>query len=163
MTIAREVRDRYTAGDNWRVDRLLAATSGTQGNEHSTPTTWRRYSAPSSPTGVAISPEGVSRGREELASCLEEFWEAFPDVQAVVVESFDIEDSTVGELLIVGTHRGPYTMPDGQVIPATGRPIRLRCCYVCTIEDDLVASLRLYFDQLELLTQLSCSTTFHHG
>ncbi|MFI9592650.1 ester cyclase [Nonomuraea sp. NPDC052265] len=142
MTVAREVRDRYTAAFNAHDMKALLRTV--------------------SPDGVAISPEGVSQGREELASYLKEFWEAFPDVQAVVVESFEVEDSTVDEFLFVGTHKGPYAMPDGQVIPATGRPIRLRCCYVCTIENGFIASLRLYFDQLELLSQLSCSTTFRH-
>ncbi|MEV7007489.1 ester cyclase [Streptosporangium sp. NPDC051022] len=135
MTDAREVRDGYTAAFNLHdMDALLRTVS---------------------PAGVTVSPEGLSQGHEELASYLEEFWEAFPDIRAVVVESFDVgDDVTVDEVVMVGTHKGPYLLPDGQVIPATGRPVSLRCCYVCTIENRLIVSLRLYFDQAELFAQL---------
>ncbi|WP_326640882.1 ester cyclase [Streptosporangium sp. NBC_01755] len=134
MTDAREVRDRYTAAFNAHdMDALLRTVS---------------------PIGVTVSPEGLSQGHEELASYLEQFWEAFPDVRAVVVESFDVEDVTIDELLMVGTHMGPYMLPDGQVITATGRSVSIRCCYICTIENRLIVSLRLYFDQSELRAQL---------
>ncbi|MEV8631377.1 ester cyclase [Streptosporangium sp. NPDC051023] len=134
MTDARKVRDRYNAAFNLHdLDALLRTVS---------------------PAGVTVSPEGLSQGHEELASYLEEFWEAFPDIHTVVVESFDVGDVAIDELVMVGTHKGPYMLPDGQVIEATGRPVALRCCYVCTIENGLIVSLRLYFDQSELRAQL---------
>ncbi|GAA0825668.1 ester cyclase [Streptosporangium amethystogenes subsp. fukuiense] len=134
MTDARKVRDRYTAAFNAHdIDALLRTVS---------------------PIGVTVSPEGLSQGHEELASYLEQFWEAFPDVHAVIMESFDVGDVAIDELLMVGTHTGPYMLPDGQVITASGRPISLRCCYICTIENGLIVSLRLYFDQSELRAQL---------
>ncbi|MEV4382576.1 ester cyclase [Streptosporangium sp. NPDC049644] len=134
MTDARKVRNRYTAAFNAHdMDALLRTVS---------------------PIGVTVSPEGLSQGHEELASYLEQFWEAFPDVHAVIMESFDVDDVAIDELLMVGTHTGPYTLPDGRVITATGRPVSVRCCYVCTIENGLIVSLRLYFDQSELRAQL---------
>ncbi|WP_214409412.1 ester cyclase [Sphaerisporangium fuscum] len=138
MTDARAIRDRYTAAFNAHDMHELLRTV--------------------SPTGVTVSPEGVSQGREELASYIGEFWEAFPDVRAVIVESYDAGDVTIDELLMVGTHQGPYTMPDGRIIPPTGRPLSLRGCYICTVENGLIESLRLYFDQLQLLTQLGHPT-----
>ncbi|TQS29297.1 ester cyclase [Microbispora sp. KK1-11] len=89
-----------------------------------------------------------------MGSYLREFWAAFPDVNTVVLESFDVDDMTADELVLIGTHTGPYLGPSGKVIPPTGRPLHLRCCYVCAIENGLIVSLRLYFDQLELLAQL---------
>lgn len=134
MTDAREVRDKYTTAFNEHdIDALLRTVS---------------------PIGVTVTPEGLSQGTEELASYLEQFWEAFPDIRAVVMESFDVDDVTVDELVMVGTHKGPYALPDGQVVTATGRPVSIRCCYVCTIENGLIMSLRLYFDQSELRAQL---------
>ncbi|WP_406315926.1 ester cyclase [Streptosporangium sp. NBC_01639] len=134
MTDAREVRDKYTAAFNEHdIDALLRTVS---------------------PIGVTVTPEGLSQGTEELASYLEQFWEAFPDIRAVVMESFDVDDVTIDELVMVGTHKGPYVLPDGQVITATGRPVSIRCCYVCTIENGFIMSLRLYFDQSELRAQL---------
>ncbi|MDP9862042.1 MULTISPECIES: ester cyclase [Streptosporangium] len=137
MTDARQVRDGYTAAFNDHdLDALLRTVS---------------------PTGVTVSPEGLSQGREELASYLEQFWEAFPDVRAVVTESFDVGDAAIDELLMVGTHKGPYVLPDGREIAATGRSVSLRCCYVCVVEDGLIVSLRLYYDQSELHAQLGIS------
>lgn len=134
MTEAREVRDKYTAAFNAHDTQALLRTV--------------------SPAGVTVSPEGVSQGHEELASYLEQFWEAFPDIRALVVETFDVDGVAIDELLMMGTHKGPYTLPDGKVIAATGRPVSLRCCYVCTVENGLIVSLRLYYDQLELHAQL---------
>ncbi|MEV4459730.1 ester cyclase [Microbispora sp. NPDC049633] len=142
MTAARDVRDRYTAAfDAHDVEALLRTVN---------------------PAVVTVSPEGVTQGRDELAAYLEQFWEAFPDVRTVITETFDVGDTTFDELLMVGTHTGPYTLPDGEVISGTNRRIAVRSCYICTVENDLVVSLRVYFDQLELLTQLRGSTGLPH-
>ncbi|MEU6409008.1 ester cyclase [Microbispora sp. NPDC046933] len=134
MGEARQVRDRYNAAFNAHdMDALLGTVS---------------------PDGAFLTPEGMAEGREQLRSYLEEFWAAFPDLHTVVLESFDVGDMTVDELVLIGTHKGPYMAPGGRVVPPTDRPLYLRCCYVCTIENGLIVSLRLYFDQLELLSQL---------
>lgn len=134
MGEARRVRDRYNEAFNAHdIDALLGTVS---------------------PDGTFLTPEGVAEGREELGSYLEEFWAAFPDVHTVLLESLDIDDTTVDELVLIGTHKGLYLGPAGRVIPPTGRPLNLRCCYICAIENGFIVSMRLYFDQLELLSQL---------
>ncbi|GII66744.1 hypothetical protein Skr01_68290 [Sphaerisporangium krabiense] len=134
MTEARQVHDRYIAAFNAHdMDALLRELS---------------------PEGVTISPDCVTQGCEELASVIEEFWEAFPDVRTNVMESFDDGDTAIDELLMQGTHLGPYRTPGGRVVQATHRPISLRCFYLTTVENGLIVSLRLYFDQLQLRDQL---------
>ncbi|GII92710.1 ester cyclase [Sinosporangium siamense] len=134
MLQASELRDRYLAGFNAHdLDTLLPTFS---------------------PRGVTITPEGQAEGREQLAYFLTELWTTFPDLHATVWESIDHTDTTVDEYQLVGTHRGPYPLPDGRIIPATGRPIRVRGCFLCSMEDGFIVSLRVYFDQLELLAQL---------
>ena len=44
--------------------------------------------------------------------------------------------------------------PNGQVIPATGRSLSVPYADVFEVEGDRITSDRLYFDQVELLTQL---------
>ncbi|WP_187280793.1 ester cyclase [Microbispora sp. CSR-4] len=134
MGEARRVRDRYNAAFNAHdIDALLSTVS---------------------PDAAILSPEGLAEGREELGSYLEEFWAAFPDVHTVVLESFDTDDTTIDEVVFVGTHKGPYRGPGGKVIPPTGRPVNIRACYVCTVENGLIVSMRVYLDQMELLSQL---------
>ncbi|SDI18146.1 Predicted ester cyclase [Sinosporangium album] len=134
MTDAREVRDRYFAAFNAHdMDALLSTIS---------------------PACVATSPEGAAEGHDELASYIGQFWEAFPNMRALTWESFDVGDVTVDEMTFAGTHKGPYAGPNGQVIAATGRTVQLRACYICTIENGSIVSMRFYFDQLEVLAQL---------
>ncbi|MEU8171650.1 ester cyclase [Microbispora hainanensis] len=139
MGEARRVRDRYNAAFNAHdIDALLSMVS---------------------PDGAFLTPEGLAEGHEELASYLEEFWAAFPDVHTVILESLEVGDTTIDEVVLIGTHKGPYMGPGGKVIPPTGRPLNLRACYVCAIENGLMVSMRLYFDQLELLSQLGVPPT----
>ncbi|WP_283135740.1 ester cyclase [Rhizohabitans arisaemae] len=134
MTEARRARDRYLAAFNDKdMDALLSTFS---------------------PAGVAVSPEGAAEGHEELASYLREFWAAFPDCHLVVWEEAEADGTTVEELSFVGTHNGPYLLPSGAMLAPTGRTVQVRACYICTVENGTIVSLRLYFDQLELLTQL---------
>jgi steroid delta-isomerase-like uncharacterized protein len=137
MSETREVRDRYTAAFSAHdMDALLATFS---------------------PAGVAVSPEGVCEGHGELASFVWQFWEAFPDIRLVVETATEQDDLAVDELVMVGTHDGPYMTPGGHVIPPSGRPLRLRCCSFAAVENRLIVSLRLYFDQVELLAQIGVS------
>ncbi|WP_067182984.1 nuclear transport factor 2 family protein [Microtetraspora niveoalba] len=134
MTEARELLNRHTAAFNDHdIEALLRVVS---------------------PGAVWISPEGPAEGHEEIASHIGQFFTAFPDVRAVVWETIDHGDLAAEELMMVGTHGGTYLMPGGRAVPGTGRPIQLRCCSMCTVEDGLIVSLRFYFDQLELLAQL---------
>ncbi|GII87770.1 hypothetical protein Ssi03_57600 [Sphaerisporangium siamense] len=134
MTEARQVHNRYIAAWNAHdMDSLVRTLS---------------------PDGVTISPDCVTQGFEELASVIGEFWEAFPDVRTTVMESYDDGDTAIDELLMQGTHLGPYRTPGGRVVEPTYRRISLRCFYLTTVEDGLIVSLRLYFDQLQLRDQL---------
>jgi hypothetical protein len=52
-----------------------------------------------------------------------------------------------------GTHTGPLVSPTGTVDP-TGRAVSLPFVMIYRADRDRITGLRLYFDQLELLTQL---------
>ncbi|WP_283135741.1 ester cyclase [Rhizohabitans arisaemae] len=134
MTEARRVRDRYLAAFNDHDISALLATF--------------------SPTGVVVRPEGTAEGPEEFASHIAEYWAAFPDCRLVVWEAFGAGETAVEEVSFAGTHTAPYLLPSGEVLAPTGRTVYVRGCNVSTVEDGLVISMRLYYDQLELFSQL---------
>ena len=71
------------------------------------------------------------------------------------VHDFEAEngDTAINEWWASGTHTGPLEGPDG-AIPATGKSLTLRGCDVITVQDGLIQSQRVYFDQLSFLAQL---------
>ena len=54
----------------------------------------------------------------------------------------------------VGTHTGPLRNPDGAEVPATGKPFDFPFVGIFQVRDGKIRSIRIYYDQLELLTQL---------
>jgi hypothetical protein len=63
------------------------------------------------------------------------------------------DDAAATEVTFTGTHTGPLPTPNGPV-PPTGRRVSLRSVSILRVEAGLVASERVYLDQLELVTQL---------
>jgi steroid delta-isomerase-like uncharacterized protein len=80
--------------------------------------------------------------------------EAVPDNDVTIDRRLECGSVVVEQGTFSGTHTGNLRTPDGQTIPATGRSLSVPYVEVFDVEDDHVASTRLYFDQAELLTQL---------
>ncbi|KAB8181240.1 hypothetical protein FH610_030060 [Microbispora catharanthi] len=106
------------------------------------------------PGCALVGPEGTADGREEIGSYLTRFFDAFPDYRRSTWRTIDVADCAVDEVTLSGTHRGALLLPDGEEAQATGRRIVVRSCEIITIENGLVVSYQVYFDQLELLAQL---------
>lgn len=113
------------------------------------------FAACYSDDAVIRAPGGLElRGKEGARSFMGVWAEAFPDNE-ITIEHEYVDGSVVAqEGTFSGTHTGNLTTPDGQVIPPTGRSVKAGYADVFVVEGDLVVSDRLYFDRLELLTQL---------
>lgn len=90
---------------------------------------------------------------------LRQYWQGwysgFPDGRTEILKIAAATDGTVvTEFLGRGTHNGPLAGPGGKVIPATGRTVSTRFCQVATVEGDLIAGARLYYDLVSLMAQL---------
>jgi steroid delta-isomerase-like uncharacterized protein len=89
---------------------------------------------------------------------LREFWssymEAFPDNQVRVLLVIAQGNNLVEESVFEGTNSGPLHNPDGTKSPATGQRVSTPFAGVYTVEGERIASTRLYFDQVDMLTQL---------
>ena len=135
MGEAREIMDRVTAavvsGDSDALKALYA------------------------PDAVAETPDqGTIRGRDQIAAYMGEFATAFPDASWEELHKHETGATAIDEGYFVGTNTGPMTGPNGETIPATGRPVRARECDVATVENGVVTSHRFYFDMQNWLTQL---------
>lgn len=80
--------------------------------------------------------------------------EAAPD-RASVVDSLFAEGDLVAETgRYTGTHTGTWRGPNGVEIPATGKSFDFPFTAIFRVENDKIISIRLYYDQVDVLTQL---------
>jgi uncharacterized protein (TIGR02246 family) len=100
-------------------------------------------------------PGGVElRGADGAKQFLAIWTEGVPDNEIAITHEYVCGPVVVQEAVFSGTHTGPLMVPSGEVIPPTGRSVSASYVDIFEVEDDRIKSDRLYFDQLELLTQL---------
>jgi len=78
---------------------------------------------------------------------------AFPDAKLVLHRETIAGDTAVHEFTFEGTHTGTLASPMGD-IPATNRSLVGRGCEVIQVADGKIVSFRLYFDQVQIMSQL---------
>lgn len=103
-----------------------------------------------------VLPGGITvRGHDQLRQYTEAQWAAFPDAELTFGMQVlsDADGSAATEITMTATHTGPMRTPSGTLAP-TGRTIRISAVSLLRIKDGLVASEQVFFDQLDLMTQL---------
>src|SRR5436190_17038607 len=93
---------------------------------------------------------------EGADACLEYtmVWQrAFPDAKLTVLNEVIAGDTAVHEFTFEGTHAGTLAGPAGE-IPATNRSLVGRGVEVIRVADGKIAAFHLYYDQVQILTQL---------
>lgn len=93
------------------------------------------------------------QGIEQVKQIESVFWTAIPDGRVKRTAEFVDGDTVIAEGAMVGTHTGPFRMPQAE-IPPSGNPVELRFASVKRIVDGKIVSEHLYFDQMEFMTQL---------
>ena len=112
------------------------------------------YLANQQPDVEFVLPGGVTiRGREQVGQYTEAMWAAFPDAILTFGQQFLGDEGAATEVVLSGTHTGPMVTPNGP-LPATGKRVNVHSVSILRFEDGRIASEHVYFDQLELLTQL---------
>jgi predicted ester cyclase len=100
------------------------------------------------------APGGVRLEGNEAATGYNMAWiKGFPDAKLTVNNELISGPWVVQECMFEGTHTGSFEGPAGTV-PPTGRKVVGRCVQIGRYENGVASDLRLYYDQVELLTQL---------
>jgi predicted ester cyclase len=92
-------------------------------------------------------------GRDAIAGYTKSWMTALPDAKITVTHEIVSGPWVVQEFSFDGTHKAPLTGPMG-TIQATNRKVSGQSVSITRYENDLVAETRLYFDVVQLLTQL---------
>lgn len=92
-------------------------------------------------------------GREAATQYGMAWWNAFSDARITVANELTAGDWVVQEFTFEGTHDGTLSTPAGD-IPATNRRLEGRGVQIFRVEGDAIADTRLYFDQVQVMTQL---------
>ena len=101
-----------------------------------------------------VGPGGVSGQGPEMTKAFYAIWQdGFPDNQVTNVRSIEEGDRVVLEAVFEGTHTGPLRAPSGEIAP-TGKRVSIPFVVTFTCRDDRFTDFRLYFDQMDLITQL---------
>jgi predicted ester cyclase len=96
---------------------------------------------------------GPGTGPDGLEQLYALWQEAFPDNRAEILSILGEGNEAALEGRLTGTHTGPLRLATGD-IPATGRRVSLLYALQITESGGRMVSYRLYFDRVELMTQL---------
>jgi steroid delta-isomerase-like uncharacterized protein len=94
--------------------------------------------------------EGVAAIRARLARDLE----AFADAKYVVESFFADGDEFADEWTFTGTNTGPFRLPDGTVVPATGKRVEIKGMEYVEVRDGKIVVDNLYYDFMAAVAQL---------
>lgn len=104
--------------------------------------------------GVFEAPGDVHLESGDAATAYAMEWiNAFPDARITVHNELVAGDWIVQEFTFEGTHTAPMQSPMGEISP-TNRPLKGRAVQIFRVDGDTVVDTRLYFDQVQVMTQL---------
>jgi predicted ester cyclase len=113
-----------------------------------------RIRALNSERAVFEAPGDVQlNGREAAAQYAMAWLNAFPDAQMTIRNELVSGSWVVQEFSFTGTHRATLSTPGG-AIAATNKPLNGRGTQILRVDGDTIAETRLYFDQVQVMTQL---------
>ena len=101
------------------------------------------------PSGARIS--GLAELKEKSFDALVT---AAPDRGSRDVVLFAEGDHVVEKARYTGTHTGMWRSPNGHEVPATGRRLDFPFVGIFKVTEGKISSMRIYYDQIEVLTQL---------
>ncbi len=93
------------------------------------------------------------KGRDAGKQYNQSWFTAFPDVKITITNEVIAGDNIVQEALFEGTNSGTWKS-EALEMPATGKTVKGHYCLISRVTNDQIVTASLYFDQVELLTQL---------
>jgi steroid delta-isomerase-like uncharacterized protein len=104
--------------------------------------------------GVITDPIGRYEGPNAIRAFVETMYKAFPDAKIETSCLVEEGGTVVAEYTFRATNTGPFPMPDGSEIPATGKTVEFPGVSVLTVRGGKFASEHIYFDSASMASQL---------
>ena len=102
---------------------------------------------------VQQMPDGFFEGRSAIKDRLAVELNAFSDIAYRYESYVEQDDAFADEWVFVGTHTGPFVLPDGTELPATGRRVETRGMEYVKVRDGKIVVDNLYYDNLAVAAQ----------
>lgn len=118
--------------------------------------TMRALTAPDAT--LTAPPQITVEGAEAVTAYAMAWANAFPDAKIDVHHETVEGDTVVQEFTFNGTHLATLSGPSGDV-PATNKQLAGRGTQAIVVRDGVVQEFRLYFDQVDVMTQLGLMPT----
>ena len=103
---------------------------------------------------VQIMPDGTYEGWSSVRDRLAQELDGFTELNHTVRSFIEQDDLFADEWTFVGTHTGPFRLPDGRELPATGKRVEIRGMEVVQVRDGKIVLNTLYYDNIASLAQL---------
>jgi steroid delta-isomerase-like uncharacterized protein len=103
---------------------------------------------------VQIMPDGIYEGWSAVRARLAQELEGFTELNHTVRSFIEQGDTFADEWTFVGTHTGPFRLPDGKELPPTGKQVEIRGMEVVQVRDGKIILNALYYDNLASMAQL---------
>jgi steroid delta-isomerase-like uncharacterized protein len=103
---------------------------------------------------VQIMPDGIFEGWSTVRERLAQELDGFTDLNHTVRSFVEQGDAFADEWTFVGTHTGPFRLPDGTELPPTGKRVEIRGMELVQVRDGKIVLNTLYYDNLAVAVQL---------
>jgi steroid delta-isomerase-like uncharacterized protein len=98
--------------------------------------------------------DGIFEGPDAIRDRLARDLDAFADANYVVDSFVDEGDRFADEWTFTGTHTGPFRLPDGTEVPATGKRVEIKGMELVEVSDGKIVVDNLYYDFMAAVLQL---------
>jgi steroid delta-isomerase-like uncharacterized protein len=98
--------------------------------------------------------DGIFEGPDAIRDRLARDLDAFADANYVVESFVGDGDKFADEWTFTGTNTGPFRLPDGSEVPATGKRVETKGMEFVQLRDGKIVVDNLYYDFMAAVVQL---------
>jgi steroid delta-isomerase-like uncharacterized protein len=103
---------------------------------------------------VQVMPDGTFEGWSAVRERLAQELDGFTDLKHTVRSFIEEGETFADEWTFVGTHTGPFRLPDGRELRPTGKRVEIRGMEVVRVRDGKIVLNSLYYDTMAVAVQL---------
>jgi steroid delta-isomerase-like uncharacterized protein len=102
---------------------------------------------------VLVTPDGRAEGRDAIHSLWAREQTSFPDRSHTVTALVEQGDTIATEFRWVATNTGPWILPSGTQLPATGKHLEIAGMVLLKVREGQMAEQHMYWDNMSAAQQ----------